>query len=183
MHITQSWCWAAYYKALLARTMNDFSPVSGGAVEKGSQTTPGISAGREPTLSLVLKRCGWELPFLDVVSSKQSDTEQRRSLQLTPVPELGTQVVVRLVTAGAAVTGISVFLCVCVLPVSPLHSIAVHADACSSTKRGVPRHKQYPPPPFILHMAFTMTPPAGMEGRRDMRTETEEKEERSRKLN
>ena len=41
--------------------MKDFSRVPGGAVEKGSQTTSGITAahsGREPTLSLVLKRCG-----------------------------------------------------------------------------------------------------------------------------
>lgn len=41
--------------------MKDFSPVPGGAVEKGSQTTPGITAahgGREPTLNLVLKRRG-----------------------------------------------------------------------------------------------------------------------------
>ena len=30
-------------------------------------------------------------------------------------------------------------------------------------------------------MAFTMTPPAGMEGRRDMRTEREEREEKKRK--
>lgn len=53
-----SWWAAADYKALLAHRLNDFSPVPSGAAEKGSQTTPSITAGREPTLHLVLKHCG-----------------------------------------------------------------------------------------------------------------------------
>lgn len=74
-----------------------------------------------------------------MVLSKQFDAERGRSLQLALVSEFRTQVVVRLVTAGAAVTKISAFLCVRVLPVSPRHSIAVHADACPSTKRRPPQ--------------------------------------------
>lgn len=53
-----------------------------------------------------------------MVLSKQSDAKRRRSLQLALMSELGTQVVVRLVIAGAAVTKISVFPCVCALAVS-----------------------------------------------------------------
>lgn len=107
---------------------------------------------------------------------KKSDREQKRSLQLTPPSQFGTQVVVRLVTGRAAVTKISVsFMCVHCLSVSPLQSPAVHADACPGTKRGITRHKQYPPHTFILHMAFKMKPPAGAEGRRDTRTGKEGK--------
>lgn len=52
--------------------MKDFSPAPGEAAEKGSQTTLGITpahSGGEPTLNLVLKYCGLELPFLHVVLS------------------------------------------------------------------------------------------------------------------
>lgn len=123
--------------------MNDSSPVPVGAVEKVNQTTPSISAG---------KNLHWvrfeALPFPNVFLPKKSDREQSRSLQLTPPPsQFGTQVVVRLVTGRAAVTKISVsFMCVHCLSVSPLQSLAVHADACPGTKRGIPGHKPNPPP-------------------------------------
>ncbi|KAG7485739.1 hypothetical protein JOB18_017074 [Solea senegalensis] len=116
------------------------SAVPRGAVEKGGQTTSCITAtGGEPTLSLVRRPGGRELPFRDMVLSKQSYTERRRSLQLAPASALGAQVLVRLITAGAAASKISVSLHVCVLLVSPCHARVTPTEPCPNTKRGLPR--------------------------------------------
>lgn len=119
--------------------MKDFSPVPGGASEKGSQTTPGTTAahcGIEPTLSLVLKCCGWELPFLDVVLSKQSDAEQKGASSLPRCQSLEHKVVVRLITTGA--TKISAFLCVYAACLPPSLPGQVQKEASPGTSNNPP---------------------------------------------
>lgn len=75
-------------------------------------------------------------------SYQSSLTHSREGASSLPQHQsLGTQVVVRHVTNGAALTKISVFFNVCAARL-PHHFIAVHADACPSTKRDLPRHKQ-----------------------------------------
>ena len=152
MHIMQSRCYAGLLKSTTGQQNERFqSPVPGGASEKGSQTTPGITALREPTLSLVLKRRGWGLPFLDVVLSKKSDAEREKEPAACPgVRVWNTSSCQACHSRSCSDQNICLFICVCVCvcvcvccsSLSPLHSIAVQADACPSTKRGIPRHKQ-----------------------------------------